>query len=44
MHNTSKLEVDGLQQQMNTLGFTPVSTEQETEATICTGSPKLDSK
>ncbi len=37
-------EVDGLQQQRTTQGSTPVSQEQETEVTVGTGSPKLDSR
>lgn len=42
MYNTSNLEADGLQEQKITPGATPVSEEQETEAIIRTGSPKLD--
>ncbi len=37
-------EADGLQQQKTTPGAAPVSWEQETEATIRTGSPKLDNR
>ncbi len=37
-------EADGLQHQKTTPGAAPVSYEQETEATICTGSPKLDNR
>ncbi len=44
MHNTSNPEADGLQQQKTTPGAAPVSKEQETEATIRTGSPKLDNR
>lgn len=36
--------MDGLQQQKTTLGSTPVRQEQENEATIHTGSPKLDNR
>ncbi len=43
-HNTSNPEADGLQQQKTTPGAAPVSYEQETEATIRTGSPKLDNR
>ncbi len=43
-NNTSNPESDGLQQQKTTPGNTPVSKEQEMEATIRTGSPKLDNR
>ncbi|MCI4381167.1 hypothetical protein PGIGA_G00248470, partial [Pangasianodon gigas] len=36
-----ELEVDGLQQQKPTLDFTVIQ-EQKSEATVCTGSLKLD--
>lgn len=42
LHNRSNLEMDELQQQKNTSGFTPVSQEQVSEATVDTGSPELD--
>ena len=42
MHK-SNLEADGLQQQKTMSGFTSVSQEQKAEATVGTGSPKLDS-
>lgn len=38
MQNTLNLEADGLQQWRTTLGATPVSHEQETEAIIHTSS------
>ncbi len=44
MHNTSNPEADGLQQQKTTQSAAPVSKEQEMEATILTGSPKLDNR
>ncbi len=40
--NTLNAEADGVQQQKTTVGAAPVSYGQETEATIRTGSPKLD--
>ncbi len=40
----SNPEADGLQQQKTTPGAAPVSKEHETEATIHTGSPKLDNR
>ncbi len=43
MHK-SNLEADGLQWQKTTPGFTPVSREQETDATVYTGSLKLDNR
>ncbi len=43
-HNTSNPEADGLQQQKTTPGAALVRWEQETEATIHTGSPKLDNR
>ncbi len=43
MHK-SNLEADGLQWQKTTPGFTPVSWEQETDATVYTGSLKLDNR
>lgn len=39
MRNTSNLNVDGLQKQKTMSGSTPVSWEQESEATTGTGSP-----
>lgn len=38
------MHLSGLQQQKSTGGSSPVSSEQETEATVGTGSPKLDSR
>ncbi len=40
----SNFEADELQQQKTTPGAAPVSYEQETEATIHTGSPKLENR
>lgn len=34
MYNMINLEADGQQQQKTTLGFTPISQEQESEATV----------
>lgn len=42
MDNTSNLEADVLQQQKAKISATPVSKEQESEATIYVCSPKLD--
>lgn len=38
MQNMSTLEVDGLQQEKNSLGSTPLSQAQESEATMSTDS------
>ncbi len=43
-HNTSNPEADGLQLQKTTPVAAPVNEEQETEATIRTGSPILDNR
>lgn len=44
MNNISNLPAEGLQQQKSTPGAPPVNQEQETEATIHTGSLKMDNR
>lgn len=42
MESANRIESDGLQQQKDYTSATPVSYEQETEATILMGSPELE--
>lgn len=42
MESANRIESDGLQQQKDYTSTTPVSYEQETEATILMGSPELE--
>lgn len=41
MHKTANVEVNGLEKQNTITGPTPVSREQESNATVDTGSQKL---